>query len=94
MSDAIPATPVTDEVQVRALNVRKSFGELEVLKGVDLEVHRGEVVVLLGPSGSGKTTFLRLINQMETLTGGRIWVESEGSGCGATFFFTLSAFRN
>lgn len=77
MSDAIPATPVTDEVQVRALNVRKSFGELEVLKGVDLEVHRGEVVVLLGPSGSGKTTFLRLINQMETLTGGRIWVDGE-----------------
>ncbi|GAA1398601.1 amino acid ABC transporter ATP-binding protein [Luteococcus peritonei] len=67
----------TDEVQVRAVNVRKSFGDLEVLKGVDLEVHRGEVVVLLGPSGSGKTTFLRLINQMETLTGGRIWVDGE-----------------
>ncbi|HIW28543.1 MAG TPA: amino acid ABC transporter ATP-binding protein [Candidatus Luteococcus avicola] len=65
------------EVQVRALNVHKSFGDLEVLKGIDLDVHRGEVVCLLGPSGSGKTTFLRLINQMETLTGGRIWVDGE-----------------
>ncbi|MEL4357989.1 MULTISPECIES: amino acid ABC transporter ATP-binding protein [unclassified Luteococcus] len=66
-----------DDVQVRAINVHKSFGALEVLKGVNLEVRRGEVVVLLGPSGSGKTTFLRLINQMETLTGGRIWVDGE-----------------
>ncbi len=65
------------DVQVRALNVHKSFGDLEVLKGIDLDVHRGEVVCLLGPSGSGKTTFLRLINQMETLTGGRIWVDGE-----------------
>lgn len=62
---------------VRAVNVHKSFGHVEVLKGVDLEVYPGEVVVLLGPSGSGKTTFLRLINQMETLTGGRIWVNGE-----------------
>ncbi len=64
-------------VIVKARNVRKSFGSLEVLKGVNLTVHRGEVVVLLGPSGSGKTTLLRLINQMETLTGGRIWVDDE-----------------
>lgn len=62
---------------VRAVNVYKSFGHVEVLKGIDLEVYPGEVVVLLGPSGSGKTTFLRLINQMETLTGGRIWVNGE-----------------
>ena len=48
-----------------------------MLKGVDLTVDPGEVVCLLGPSGSGKTTFLRLINQMETLTGGRIWVGGE-----------------
>lgn len=65
------------EVIVKARNVHKSFGDLEVLKGVDLTVHHGEVVVLLGPSGSGKTTLLRLINQMETLTGGRIWVDDE-----------------
>jgi polar amino acid transport system ATP-binding protein len=65
------------EPLVRAVNVMKSFGSHEVLRGVDLEVHPGEVVTLLGPSGSGKTTFLRLINQMETLTGGRIWVGGE-----------------
>ena len=62
---------------VEAVNVIKHFGSNEVLKGVDLRVDRGEVVCLLGPSGSGKTTFLRLINQMETLTGGRIWVGGE-----------------
>jgi polar amino acid transport system ATP-binding protein len=62
---------------VQAVNVTKSFGNNEVLKGVDLEVAAGEVVCLLGPSGSGKTTFLRLINQMESLTGGRIWVGGE-----------------
>ena len=62
---------------VRALNVTKRFGATEVLKGVDLTVDRGEVVCVLDPSGSGKTTFLRLINQMELLTGGRIWVGDE-----------------
>ena len=62
---------------VRAINVTKAFGTHEVLKGVDMNVDPGEVVCLLGPSGSGKTTFLRLINQMETLTGGRIWVGGE-----------------
>jgi polar amino acid transport system ATP-binding protein len=62
---------------VRALNVTKSFGTVEVLKGVDLTVDPGEVVCVLGPSGSGKTTLLRLINQMEVLTGGRIWVGDE-----------------
>jgi polar amino acid transport system ATP-binding protein len=62
---------------VRAHNVMKSFGTIEVLKGVDLTVDPGEVVCVLGPSGSGKTTLLRLINQMETLTGGRIWVGGE-----------------
>ena len=68
---------IGDEPLVRAVNVIKSFGRHEVLRGVDLEVRPGEVVCLLGPSGSGKTTFLRLINQMETLTGGRIWVGGE-----------------
>ncbi|MVA76069.1 ATP-binding cassette domain-containing protein [Auraticoccus sp. F435] len=62
---------------VRAVNVIKDFGATRVLHGIDLEVHRGEVVCLLGPSGSGKTTFLRLINQLESLTGGRIWVDGE-----------------
>jgi polar amino acid transport system ATP-binding protein len=70
------ATAATTHL-VHALNVTKSFGTNEVLKGVDLTVDPGEVVCLLGPSGSGKTTFLRLINQMEILTGGRIWVGGE-----------------
>ena len=70
------ATAATTHL-VHALNVTKSFGTIEVLKGVDLTVDPGEVVCLLGPSGSGKTTFLRLINQMEILTGGRIWVGGE-----------------
>ena len=73
MSAVAPAA----EHLVRAVNVSKSFGSNEVLKGVDLTVDPGEVVCLLGPSGSGKTTFLRLINQMESLTGGRIWVGGE-----------------
>ena len=47
---------------VRAVNVMKSFHGNQVLKGIDMDVHRGEVVCLLGPSGSGKTTFLRCIN--------------------------------
>ena len=81
MSAAIGSPAVgpaaTAEHLVRAVNVTKSFGTNEVLKGVDLTVDPGEVVCLLGPSGSGKTTFLRLINQMESLTGGRIWVGGE-----------------
>lgn len=73
----MPTQRTPDNVLVEAINVHKSFGSTEVLKGVNLTVHRGEVVVLLGPSGSGKTTLLRLINQMESLTGGRIWVDGE-----------------
>jgi polar amino acid transport system ATP-binding protein len=59
---------------VRAVDVRKRFGETEVLCGVDLEVRRGEVLCIIGPSGSGKSTFLRCINQLETYQGGRIYV--------------------
>ena len=66
-----------DKPLVRALNVMKSFHGTEVLKGIDLDVHRGQVVVLLGPSGSGKTTFLRCINQLEEIDGGRIWVDGD-----------------
>jgi len=73
----VSTTGADTEHLVRAVNVTKSFGTNEVLKGIDLTVDPGEVVCLLGPSGSGKTTFLRLINQMETLTGGRIWVGDE-----------------
>jgi len=62
---------------VRALDVHKRFGRLEVLRGVDMDVARGEVVVLIGPSGSGKTTFLRCINHLERVDGGTIYVDGE-----------------
>ncbi|MCO1614989.1 amino acid ABC transporter ATP-binding protein [Micromonospora sp. CPM1] len=62
---------------VRAEQVHKSFGPLEVLKGIDLEVRAGEVCCLLGPSGSGKSTFLRCINHLEKIDAGRIWVDGD-----------------
>jgi polar amino acid transport system ATP-binding protein len=62
---------------VHAVNVTKAFHGVEVLKGIDLDVRKGQVVCLLGPSGSGKTTFLRCINQLERIDGGRIWVDGE-----------------
>jgi polar amino acid transport system ATP-binding protein len=62
---------------VIARNVHKSFGRHEVLKGIDLQVPRGGVVSLLGASGSGKSTFLRCINSLERIDGGRIWVDGE-----------------
>ncbi|MGI8458861.1 MAG: amino acid ABC transporter ATP-binding protein [Propionibacteriaceae bacterium] len=60
---------------VRARDVHKSFGSVQVLRGIDLEVQRGEVVAMLGPSGSGKSTFLRLINHLETITSGHLEVD-------------------
>jgi polar amino acid transport system ATP-binding protein len=78
-SDTTSTTTSTGDAQplVRALNVMKSFHGNEVLKGIDLDVDRGQVVCLLGPSGSGKTTFLRCINQLESIDGGRIWVDGD-----------------
>jgi polar amino acid transport system ATP-binding protein len=65
---------------VHAVNVMKSFHDNQVLKGIDMDVHKGQVICLLGPSGSGKTTFLRCINQLETVDGGRIWVDGDLMG--------------
>nr|WP_157018767.1 amino acid ABC transporter ATP-binding protein [Cryptosporangium arvum] len=58
-------------------NVHKSFGSLEVLKGIDLRVDPGEVMCILGPSGSGKSTFLRCINHLEKINAGKLWVDGE-----------------
>ncbi|MCM3728783.1 amino acid ABC transporter ATP-binding protein [Neobacillus cucumis] len=58
-------------------NVIKTFGDLEVLKGVDLHVSQGEVVVIIGPSGSGKSTFLRCMNHLESVDGGSITINGK-----------------
>jgi polar amino acid transport system ATP-binding protein len=65
------------EPMVKAEGVHKRFGQLEVLKGISLEVKRGEVMCMLGPSGSGKSTFLRCINHLEKINAGRLSVDGE-----------------
>jgi polar amino acid transport system ATP-binding protein len=62
---------------VKAESVCKSFGALEVLKGVTLEIGKGQVLVLVGPSGSGKSTFLRCINHLEQVNAGRLYVDGD-----------------
>jgi len=62
---------------VKAEGVHKRFGRLEVLRGISLEVGRGEVMVIIGPSGSGKSTFLRTINHLEKINSGRLWVDGQ-----------------
>lgn len=60
---------------VKVEHVRKRFGDVEVLRGIDFEVAQGEIVCIIGPSGSGKSTMLRCINHLESIDGGRIWVQ-------------------
>jgi polar amino acid transport system ATP-binding protein len=62
---------------VKVEGIHKSFGRLEVLKGISMEVNQGEVFVLIGPSGSGKSTLLRTINHLEKINAGRIWVDGD-----------------
>ena len=62
---------------VKSEGVHKSFGAVEVLKGIDLEVKNGEVFCLIGPSGSGKSTFLRCINHLEKINAGRLYVDGD-----------------
>ncbi len=62
---------------ISALNIKKNFGKLEVLKDVSLEVNEGEVVSIIGPSGSGKSTFLRSLIHLETVNGGSISIDGE-----------------
>lgn len=63
------------EVMIRVEGLVKSFGDLKVLSGIDTEIRRGEVLVLLGPSGCGKSTFLRCLNLLEEPTGGKIYLD-------------------
>ena len=71
------AKTAADEPIVRIQGLEKSFGDLTVLRNIDLDVHKGEVVVVLGPSGSGKSTMLRCVNLLERPTGGKILFEGE-----------------
>ena len=73
MTDATNKTD--DKVMIRITNLKKSFKDLEVLKGINIDVHRGEKVVVLGPSGSGKSTMLRCINALEVPDSGTILVD-------------------
>src|SRR5436305_10255735 len=68
---------MSEATMVKAEAVHKRFGRLEVLKGINLDVARGEVMCLLGPSGSGKSTFLRCINHLEKIDAGRLSVDGE-----------------
>ena len=71
-------------IKVKVENLKKNFGKLEVLKGIDLDVKEGEVVCLIGPSGSGKSTFLRCLNRLEEITDGIVIVDDNdltAKGC-------------
>src|SRR5215470_10675699 len=71
---------MTDVPRIRVVDVHKRFGELEVLRGVSFDVHRGNLVSVIGASGSGKSTLLRCINYLERPDGGEIYLEGEPIG--------------
>lgn len=62
---------------IKVCDLHKSFGPLEVLKGIDYEIDKGEKIVIVGPSGSGKSTFLRCLNLLETPTSGQVWFDDQ-----------------
>ena len=74
MSDPV-ASEAAPDVMVRAEQVHKYFGQAHVLKGIDLEVRRREVMCVVGPSGSGKSTLLRCVNHLERVDAGRLSVD-------------------
>ena len=74
---SVESKETSPRIMVQATGVRKSFGPLEVLKGIDLALPHGEVMCLLGQSGSGKSTFLRCINHLERIDFGRIRVDGD-----------------
>ena len=65
----------TNDTIIKVEALEKAFGKVDVLKGIDIEIKKGEVVVIIGPSGSGKSTFLRSLNLLETATGGKVFFE-------------------
>ncbi|MGE8399423.1 MAG: amino acid ABC transporter ATP-binding protein, partial [Burkholderiales bacterium] len=67
----------TEKLMVEVKGARKAYGALEVLKGIDLSVSRGQIIAIIGPSGSGKSTLLRSINHLEVLNEGEVWLEGE-----------------
>ena len=67
---------VNDTTLIKVNNLKKSFGDIEVLKGINTEIKKGEVVVVIGPSGSGKSTFLRTLNLLEMPTDGQIFLKA------------------
>ena len=60
---------------LRVENLKKSYGDNEILKGISCEIKEGEKIVIVGPSGSGKSTFLRCLNMLESPTGGKVWLD-------------------
>ena len=66
---------MTDKVLFQVKDLKKQFGDLQVLKGINVDIHEGEVLAVIGPSGGGKSTFIRCLNLLETPTGGEIFFE-------------------
>ena len=66
-----------NEVLIETVGLKKNFGDLEVLKGIDEKIYKGEVVAIIGPSGGGKSTFLRCLNMLEEPTGGQVIFEGD-----------------
>ena len=64
-------------MMIEVKNLKKSFGDLHVLKGISKDIEKGEVVVIIGPSGSGKSTFLRCLNRLEEITDGEVYLDGE-----------------
>ena len=67
----------TDEALLQVRGLKKHFGHLEVLRGIDIDIHKGEVVAVIGPSGSGKSTFIRCLNRLEEPTAGDVIFEGQ-----------------
>ncbi len=73
----VEKAPLASDVKIHVENLRKSFGKLEVLKDINLDIKEGEVLVVIGPSGSGKSTFLRCLNRLESITHGKVIINGQ-----------------